>query len=199
MSKQDDDTRPLPLPGTRVLAGIDLAKGSDFTAVQTVARGPLAQLGNLLNEVGAKVTFSRWCRSGLVGEESCICRRCQRRRFGKDLVWHDMNEKAAEMVALLLDKAWESGRAWAETTRKIAEIFKDHESINHPAYLVNSPAERTCKFGCQGYDRGNPFDPEDKESWMCVWPDCETTGGVVAINLSDLVFGPHDPGDEHHE
>ncbi len=166
-------------PGTRVpVVGVDFATGPDFTAET------LFDAHGIIKDV--RVSFSRWCRSGFVGDDKCLCGRCLKRRGGEVT---EETEKLAELVGGMLDLAYQAGREMQSVVAKLNDLFKGHQKINHPASLPESLTERKpCKFGCDGYDRGNPFDPDDKDGWMCVWPDCESYY---------VMFETCDPGDEH--
>lgn len=66
-------------------------------------RDPIRQLCDLLEEVGAVVTFSAHCRSGVIGD-LCRCWRCR----GEDGPTAD--ESAAERDAAIADRSARYGR-----------------------------------------------------------------------------------------
>ena len=55
------------------------------------------ELQRLIDEAGLTLSFSRWCRSGIVGKDKCVCWRCR----GEDGPSDD--ESAAEQAARAID------------------------------------------------------------------------------------------------
>lgn len=79
-------------------AGEPLASGAKLPAAGGSRRDPIAELCELLEEAGAKVTLSIWCRSGIVGREACICWRCRGEEGPSD------DESEAEAAARRIDR-----------------------------------------------------------------------------------------------
>ena len=58
------------------------------------------ELVAILKQAKVKVTFSQWCRSGIVGRELCVCWRC------RGLDGPEENRSFEEMAARAIDGLW---------------------------------------------------------------------------------------------
>lgn len=98
-------------------------------------------LVELLAEVpGLKVTFSPWCRSGLVGSEGCVCLRCIGARLkGAVDLSEGMRERLnqqAERQAKLLDAAYNQGVSMGRGIEKARHTFQKCSDL---AYFDHIP------------------------------------------------------------
>lgn len=102
----------------RLVIGVDLASGPDRTGYVAVMTEPTPRpaLKRLMAFTAdtikndTRFSFSRWCRSGWIGVENCICKRCLGSRGVTWELGQEAREKEAERLAKLLDLAYKAGQ-----------------------------------------------------------------------------------------
>ena len=88
----------------------------------------IGELAALLEQAGVTVTFSQWCRSGIVGRELCVCWRCRGLGGPGDTSFE-------EMAARSIDWLW---RLKARSKKALEHRLKNARYSRAPVEVLES-------------------------------------------------------------